>query len=167
MPTPIVPPTANANSYATVSDGDTLAAGRMGASAWSGATTAEKETALVAATARLEQEEYEGVKTDPAQPLKWPRVRTYDDDGEEYATAAVPAPVRYAAIELAIYYLANKTTDTQAPSGLDQFQALTLGPLSVTPNPAAPEAGALPPAVRRWLRGLVRTQGPTRLRRSS
>jgi hypothetical protein len=50
MPDVIVPPAANANSFATVADGDAYHATRLRSDAWDDADTIDKEKALIQAT---------------------------------------------------------------------------------------------------------------------
>lgn len=150
---------ANANSYKDVASADSYFAGRVGAGAWDGSTANEKAAALITGTSRLEQEKYVGVKASPAQRLKWPRTGVTDEDGVAYAADAIPRPVEEALYELALFILANKTTDVFAPTGLEQFRSLKAGSVDLSMNleRTAEEKSGLPPQVLRLLRDLLIT----------
>jgi len=65
---------ADANSYASVADGDAYHEGHLYATAWTGSTTANKEKALVFATRLIDAEwRFRGAKLSGAQSLQWPR----------------------------------------------------------------------------------------------
>lgn len=155
---------ANANSYLSVADADTLMGERTGdTSAWDGADIPDKEKALISATRRLDQENFQGCKTSNAQSLKWPRFDTYDDDSRLYASDALPASIRHATAELAFVLINDPTLldDT----GLEGFDSLSVGDSSFTPKTR--QAGTLPAHVRRFLRGLTKGgTGVTRLIRA-
>ena len=72
---------ANANSYASAADGDAFYEGHLYASAWTAATLANKEKALVMATRLIDAEyQFNGFRAHDAQALQWPRVRCPDPD---------------------------------------------------------------------------------------
>jgi hypothetical protein len=151
------PGSETGNSYVTLQDAATYFEGRLAAAAWDAADQPTRERALVAATARLEQESYAGARATMTQRLKWPRVGAIDDDGVEYDATSVPRPVQAACCELALHLLTAGASDALAPSGLESFDALAVGALDLTIRRDAPAAGALPPQVRRLLRGLLVT----------
>ena len=71
----------DANSYATAADGDAYHDGHLYATAWTGATTPNKEKALVMATRLIDGEyQFNGFKRSDAQALQWPRERCPDPD---------------------------------------------------------------------------------------
>ena len=71
----------DANSYATAADGDAYHDGHLYATAWTGATLANKEKALVMATRLIDGEyQFNGFKRSDAQALQWPRERCDDPD---------------------------------------------------------------------------------------
>lgn len=154
MPLDATPGGASANAYVDQTGAGAYFATRMNVASWTAATSAGKDTALMAATARLEQEAYEGHKASTTQALKWPRQHTYNDDGTAYNDTVVPVPVVRACCELALHFLNAGATDPLVPTGLDQFARVAIGTLDVTPSVAAPSAGALPAQVARLLRGL-------------
>ena len=123
----------DANSYASAADGDTYHDGHLYASAWTGATTPNKEKALVMATRLIDGEyQFNGFKGSDAQALQWPRERCPDPDrsgasivsgifsstlgsGAWLLSDAVPARVMQATCELAReLILADRTA---APPG--------------------------------------------------
>ena len=71
----------DANSYASAADGDSYHDGHLYATAWTGATLANKEKALVMATRLIDGEyQFNGFKGNEAQALQWPRERCPDPD---------------------------------------------------------------------------------------
>ena len=71
----------DANSYASAADGDAYHDGHLYATAWTGATTPNKEKALVMATRLIDGEyQFNGFKLSDAQALQWPRERCPDPD---------------------------------------------------------------------------------------
>ena len=94
----------DANSYASVADGDAYHDGHLYATPWTTATTANKEKALVFATRLIDAEwRFRGAKRSAAQSLQWPRSDSPDPDidGETVADNLVPRPVVAAACEQA------------------------------------------------------------------
>jgi hypothetical protein len=110
----------DANSYASVADGDAYHDGHLYASAWTAATTANKEKALVFATRLIDAEfRFKGVKANSAQALQWPREECRDPDGADYlASDAVPSAVVNATCELARELLIKDRTAAHAGEGL-------------------------------------------------
>ena len=73
---------ADANSYASVADGDAYHEGHLYATAWRGATEDQKVAALVMATRLIELEfQFNGVRTLSGQALQWPRMDCREPDG--------------------------------------------------------------------------------------
>jgi len=147
---------ASANAYATTTDADTYFDERLNASAWTAATTDDKERALIMATRRLDQERFVGEKSATAQALEWPRQDALDKDGEEYDTATIPAPVKQATYELALRLLNDSTNDTLADTGIEEFRRAKVGELEVE-RFAGYEAGQLPANVRRLVEHVLTT----------
>ena len=122
----------DANSYASAADGDAYHDGHLYATAWTGATLANKEKALVMATRLIDGEyQFNGFKGSDEQALQWPRERCADPDragvgivagllssfaGDSWvASDVVPARVVQATCELAReLILADRTA---APPG--------------------------------------------------
>src|SRR5688572_12267975 len=93
----------DANSYASVADGDAYYDGHLYATAWTAATLANKEKALVFATRLIDAEyQFAGWKSHESQALQWPRGSCLDPDGtEDLPSDAVPKAVVDATCELA------------------------------------------------------------------
>ena len=106
------------NAYASAADGDAYHEGHLYATAWTGATTQNKEKALVMATRLIDGEyQFNGFKGSDEQALQWPRERCPDPDrsgvgivagvlssfgGDSWvASDLVPARVMQATCELA------------------------------------------------------------------
>lgn len=151
---------ANANSYVTRAQANSYFEGRLQSDDWTGTSDAAKDQALVAATARLEQETYLGLAATDTQRLKWPRLWVLKDDGASYwPSDAIPRPVQEAAYEVALALL-GATTDPLADTGLEGFDSVTIGPISVTPTKGR-AGGELPAQVHRLLRGMLQSPGGT------
>lgn len=110
----------DANSYASAADGDTYHAGHLYATAWVGASAANKDAALVMATRLIDgQFQFAGWKASATQALQWPRVSCLDPDGTEDLPAdAVPKAVIEATCELARELLMADRTAAPAGEGL-------------------------------------------------
>ena len=125
---------AGANSYASAADGDAYHLGHSYASAWTGATTAQKEAALVMATRLIDAYmEFGGEKNVSGQALQWPRYGCVDMDRGGggtgvlsgwvvrlgcFSSAAVPACVVAATCEMARELLSDDRTAEWAGQGL-------------------------------------------------
>jgi hypothetical protein len=91
------------------------------ASAWTAATTANKEKALAMATRLIDgQFQFEGVKVSDAQALQWPREGCLDPDsaGDSVAGNVVPKAVVDATCEMARVLLIADRTAAPAGEGL-------------------------------------------------
>src|SRR5258708_19869675 len=72
---------ANANSYVDANDGDAYHEGHLYVSAWTAATTANKEAALVFATRLIDAEfQFNCWRSNDEQALQWPRDHCPDPD---------------------------------------------------------------------------------------
>lgn len=150
-----------ANSYATVAEGDTYFDERLQSSNWTTEFDNDvKERALIMASRRLDSLRFEGEKANSAQALKWPRILAFDDDGEEYATDAVPDLVKQATFEEAIRILNDNasSTDTFAPTGLEGFKRAKVGPIEVEVDGTF-KPGELSDQARRLLRPVLISSG--------
>ena len=69
----------DANSYANAADGDAYHDGHLYATAWTAATQARKEAALVMATRLIDSQfHFNGSRTNESQALQWPRAECPD-----------------------------------------------------------------------------------------
>lgn len=155
------PGAEDANSYATLAEATAYAESLTGptAAAWLAASEDVQRQALLTAAIRLDQEGYAGRKATGTQALKWPRYGARDEDGRMYPSDVVPEIVKRAQVDLALSY-ANGETDPGAPGEMDAYESVTVGPLQVTLRQPQ-RAGALPEAVKRTLRHVLRTSGST------
>jgi len=137
--------TANANSYATATDGDSYHDGHLYASAWTGATAVQKAAALVMATRLIDGSyQFNGFRASNTQSLQWPRRLCLDPDraslsprplfgnnvGPYFDSDAVPAALLNAACEVARELL--KVDSTDAADSQELSQVSIAGALSVT-----------------------------------
>lgn len=108
------PPNAAADSYVDVATADAYHATRLNTSAWDSAAVAEKEAALKMATRQLEQEDWNGLKTDElsANSLRWPRSQVYNADDQVEDANTVPISIQNAAAELALDLLKSAADET-------------------------------------------------------
>lgn len=157
------PKSSTANAYADVAEGDAYFATRLNATAWTSETSPDKKAqALIMATARLEEERWDGWRTTAEQALKHPRAYLTDDDGTVYDCDVVIPRVKAMCFELALALL-------QAPASLDQnplanYDQVRVGPLDVKfRQPQV--AGDLPAQVERLGRGIMFGSGGPELLR--
>jgi hypothetical protein len=116
----------DANAYANAADGDAYHEGHLYASAWTGASGADKEKALVMATRLIDAEyQFAGVRAVGGQALQWPRVSCLDPDaadslisGRYVASNVVPKAVIGATCEMARELLVADRTAAPAGEGL-------------------------------------------------
>src|SRR5512136_1491423 len=83
----------DANSYASVAEGDAYFEGHLYASAWTAATSGTKAAALVMATRLVDSQfQFHGYRTNETQALQWPRERCPDPD-RNLVTSSLQSPV--------------------------------------------------------------------------
>lgn len=158
---------ASANSYATEAEFSTYMDGRLTRTAYDTATTDERVRALISAARRLDQETYKGVRVNATQAMQWPRYGVENPDlaysvldgptfteSTWYDTDKIPQRVKNAQMELA--YLILSGDFDPAPTGLEGYSAVVVGPIEVTPRHAE-KAGEMPEGVYREIRPLVKT----------
>lgn len=128
---------ATANSYATAAEATAYFDALSTATAWSNATTDNKEKALRMATQWLDTtygQVWIGTRESSTQALDWPRVYAYDAAGELIADV-VPLRLKAATAELAVKYLQDPTSfqpDVTAGDGGVLEESVTVGPISTT-----------------------------------
>lgn len=153
---------STANAYATVAEAVSFFEGRDGVDAWTAAGADARARALILATGRIDQEEFEGSPVNAlngtsegtTQALKWPRSGATNEEGWDYLTTVIPEPIKRATYELALEILGGGVS--LSDTGLEGFEAVKVGPLSVTPRHSR-RAGELPENVMRYLRPLMTT----------
>jgi len=111
---------ADANSYASVADGNAYHDGHLYATAWTGAGDDQKAAALVMASRLIDAEyQFNGLRSQSAQALQWPRRQCRIQDlEEELPENAVPAAVVQATCEMARELLIADRTAAPAGEGL-------------------------------------------------
>lgn len=154
------PGSATANSYITTAEGDTYADERLQSTNWTSEDADDRARAVIQATRWLDTLDFEGVKSSSAQALKWPRINAFDEDLEEYDTDAIPAVVKRATFEVALRLLNDNagSTDTLAPTGLEQFKRAKVGLMEVELDKGF-RTTDLPDQVRKMLAHVLRSAG--------
>lgn len=168
---------ANANSYLTLADAQAIIDGLIeddDVAAWASATTDQKNRALYTATQRLDRERYLGARATDTQALQWPRTGVRKPDTyintyavgfpfrittDYYTDTEIPTQIKQAQAVLAVYLNNNK--DGLGLNGLEDYNSVTIGPISVSVNQNSPQSGVdkVPPLMERYLTGL-RISGP-------
>jgi hypothetical protein len=123
---------ADANAYASVSDGDAYHDGHLYATAWTGASADQKAVALVMASRLIDAEfQFNGTRTTAGQSLQWPRAMCPEPDNVHVPISVllpipydyvqydtVPKAVVQATCEMARELLIADRTTTPAGEGL-------------------------------------------------
>jgi hypothetical protein len=134
----------DANAYANAADGDSYHDGHFYSTAWTGASTGNKEKALVMATRLIDAHyQFNGRKTSVEQALQWPRDGAIDPDrsdtrlsalsnsiGPYFESDKVPKALIDATCEMARELLINDRTD--APDGEGIAQLTLVGTVHLT-----------------------------------
>ena len=155
---------ADANSYASRTDGNAYHEGHVAASVWTSASDAEKEAALVMATRALDALfRFGGWPRTAEQALQWPRSECPDVEhaGErDYLPEdTVPVCLRDAACELARHFLAEDRTGDAEGTGL---RSLSIeGALRMVFDPLRPK-----PVVPHFVQAMLARVGTYEGRRS-
>ena len=167
---------ANANSYLTLTDAQSLIDGLIeddDVVEWASATTDQKNRALYTAAQRIDRERFLGARATDTQSLQWPRtgVRKPDTYINTYAVGfpfrittdyftdtEIPDQIKKAQAVLSVYLHNNK--DGLGLSGLEDFKQVNIGGMNVTPNfYGSVGADRVPPMFERYFTGL-RISGP-------
>ena len=162
---------AAANSYVTLDQANSFVEGLTQSDdvvAWGNSTDDEKNRALFSSTRRIDREQFLGAKASDTQARQWPRsgVRVPDQYtnlyglsfpnrilADYYTDTEIPPEVQDAQIELAVYLNNNK--DGIGLSGLEDFAAMSIGNINVTPNfYGRVGVDRIPPIVDQYLKGL-------------
>lgn len=128
---------ATANSYATAAEATAYFDALSTPTAWSSATTDNKEKALRMATQWLDTtygQAWIGARESSTQALDWPRTYAYDAAGELLADV-VPSRLKAATAELAVKYLQDPTAfqpDVAAGEAGVLEESVSVGPISTT-----------------------------------
>lgn len=104
------------NSYVTADEADDYLSDRLYSTAWTDATTAQRESALVMASRALDGQHYRGAITSDSQAMAWPRDCVYDQEGRAIDSAVVPQAVKDAQCEVALALLAEDPAEARDPN---------------------------------------------------
>jgi hypothetical protein len=167
---------ANANSYLSLADASGIIEGFVEndyVTAWSTATTDQKNRALFTAAQRIDHERFLGARATDTQAMQWPRtgVRKPDRYINTYAIGfpfrvttdyftdtELPIEIRRAQAVLAAYLNNNKSS--LELTGLEDYKNVSIGDLNVTPNfYGSVGQDKIPPMVQIYFRDL-RVSGP-------
>ena len=150
---------STANTYLTLADAQDIVDGLVldaDVTAWGTATTDAKNRALYTAAQRLDRERFLGARATDTQSMQWPRtgVRKPDTYINTYATGfpfrittdyftdgEIPPQIKQAQVVLAVYL--NNNTDSLGLNGLEDYNSVTIGPISVSMSSSSPLAEAV------------------------
>lgn len=124
----------NTNSYVTVAEADTYFETRIDAANWVSATDEVKESALVTATALIDENRWIGYAVSSSQVLAWPRsdASYYDPKLGRAITVAedeVPSRVKIAVYEQALHLVDNEDVLT---GKTQTFESISVGSISLS-----------------------------------
>jgi hypothetical protein len=168
---------STSNTYQTLAEAQDIIDGLVldaDVTAWATTTTDAKNRALYTAAQRLDRERYLGARSTDTQSMQWPRTGVRKPDTyintyavgfpfristDYYTDTEIPTQIKQAQAVLAVFL--NNNTDSLGLSGLEDYNSVSIGPISVTLNTSSPQAGAdkVPPMMERYLTGL-RISGP-------
>jgi len=133
------PSLAGFNSYASVAEADAYHATRLHNTAWTGAITATKESALIWATRNFETLEWLGWMTVAGQNLQWPRAGVFRNGSEVldasesalyyniiFDSATIPTFLKEATAEAAMWLIASDVTAPVGTEGFSRIKADTI-----------------------------------------
>lgn len=149
------PKSPTANSFVTLAEAEAYMAERLNVTAWTGSDDT-KSQALITASYRVNQEQFEGYQTTTSQNLKWPREGATDDDGEEYDPDTIPNIIKWATYEEALALLNRGNQDLLHNTGLEEYKRVKVGELEIERNMSY-VAGQLGENVKRILRPVLAT----------
>jgi hypothetical protein len=139
---------SNANSYATVADGNAYHESHLYAAVWNAATDERKAQGLAWATRVLDTHiEWDGYKATSTQALRWPRSGMEDADGECVASNVVPEVLKQATAELARHLLTSDPDAQAASLAAGAIKALKVGPIAIEYAEGASSESVLIPDV--------------------
>lgn len=118
---------AGTNSYVTVQEADEYLAVAYRPDAWTEASEADREAALIEATRQIDRQPLRGARAAADQPLAFPRV----------GQAEVPEAVKQAVCEQALFLLRQSDYDRRRELAIQQgVGSVTIGDASETIDPA-------------------------------
>lgn len=119
---------SDANSYVTVAEADAYFAESFGRTLWATREPSDKEILVIQASRSLDMYmTWSGFKSSPSQSMEWPRSNAYDKIGLLYDSATIPAPIKFATMELAYHILSNAGLNFQEQS----VDKVKVGPIDI------------------------------------
>ena len=162
---------ASANTYITLDDANAIIEGFVLSddnAAWDGSTTDNKNRALFTAAQRIDREKFLGARVSDTQALEWPRSGVRKPDtytnlyglsfpnrlvADYYTDTEIPERVKKAQVVLAVYL--NNNRNGLELSGLEDFEAVSIGNINVTPRfSVGMGIDRIPPIVDHYLMGI-------------
>lgn len=120
---------ADANSYATIEEGDDYHSRRLFSDDWTNAATDIKTAALVWSTMQLDAlYQWEGDPWSIEQALRFPRYGVYTRDGLLIDAQTIPQALKDATCEFARILIGKDRTNELGTEGL---RSLTVGPIKL------------------------------------
>ena len=139
---------ATANTYISQADADTYFEKHLYGTDFSGASTANKDIALMMATRLIDNYfKFEGRKVNDSQALEFPRLDIFDRSRFLIPSTTIPQALKDATAELSKWLIASDRTADASGKG---FKNLKVGSLSMTPD-TADKITVLPDVVRKLL----------------
>ena len=143
---------ATSESYISEADADTFFTDRGSPATWTGATSAQKESALRYSAEWLDgRYAWSGKVLLATQALGWPCLEARDEEDRLQASNTVPGRIKNAQCEVALEHLTNALNASQARGG--QVRREKVGAVEVEYEAGAPSESAVA-HVDRIIRGL-------------
>lgn len=151
----------NMNSYVSVDEAFEYFESRSHGEAWEDIDN--YESFLITATNQIDWYlSFPGSKTDPSQPLEWPRKDVFDEKNQTYIKSnIIPKKIKYAVLELALVSIEEDRTFDSDMLGL---QKVKVGTLEVVANSSGIWQGkksTIPDIIYRILDGIITDSGST------
>lgn len=147
----------DSTSYVTVANADTYHADHGAPAAWTAATTATKQAALMAATVYMDYNfKWLGAICEDDQALGWPRDGVVDVEGREVLSDIVPQKVQDACSYLALQHLSTALDSTYARG--DDIRRQKVGSLEIEYSPYA-RPGTWMPYAKQIVADLIKNVG--------
>lgn len=120
----------DANSYCTLAEAEVYFEKRLHKTDWSGASTGDKNMAIVWATSILDDTmNWYGWGMTETQALRWPRTGLSSPDGWTVTSVAIPTFLKNATAELAMHLIAE---DRMADSDTMGFKQIAVSSIQIT-----------------------------------
>ena len=112
-------PASDANSFGSLADADEYFADQVRGPTWLTFTAVQRSAGLVTGTRLLNRQHWTGARTDPEQPLAFPRVGVTSCDGTAIADDVIPIEILHGLYELALEILLNEGAETNPSADRD------------------------------------------------